>query len=182
MFFALSFMLNSKNDICFLVKINFEHKIVDKLLPGNIVGSGGCILFSVSLRWLLLAFIELSFASTVVVSNQVHLEALFQLERDIEAAARWKFCALSQEPLRQPMVACKLGRYDPGSVYIAPPCVRLVIVPVPFRLYNKEALIEALLNKSIAENDNAKHIRSLKVSKTFPQNLQIVFHLAQFVF
>jgi len=62
-----------------------------------------------------------------------------QLQRDFEVGARWNLCALSQQPLREPIVACELGR-----------------------LYNKEALIEALLNKTIAGNANASHIRSLK--------------------
>ena len=26
-------------------------------------------------------------------------------------AAKWKHCALSQQPLRQPIVACQLGRF-----------------------------------------------------------------------
>ncbi|GAA6060354.1 hypothetical protein JCM10212_004538 [Sporobolomyces blumeae] len=61
---------------------------------------------------------------------------------------RWAFCALSKEPLRQPVVSCPLGK-----------------------LYNKEAVIAHLLNPPSASasspygNDGllvAGHIRSLK--------------------
>jgi len=66
-----------------------------------------------------------------------------KVERDIENAAKWKYCSLTQVALREPIVACYLGR-----------------------LYNKEAVIEALLAKTIAENENANHIRNLKDIKT----------------
>eukprot|EP01069_Polyplicarium_translucidae_P006844 Polyplicarium_translucidae@DN302_c0_g1_i1.p1 len=54
-----------------------------------------------------------------------------------ERALRWKNCALTTNPLRKPVVACRLGR-----------------------IYNKEALIEVLLSKK--RPDSVKHIRSLK--------------------
>ena len=34
----------------------------------------------------------------------------FQKDRDAELGAKWKHCAISQEPLQQPIVACELGR------------------------------------------------------------------------
>ncbi|GAA5875726.1 hypothetical protein JCM8547_007050 [Rhodosporidiobolus lusitaniae] len=61
---------------------------------------------------------------------------------------RWAFCALSKQPLRQPVVSCPLGR-----------------------LYNKEALISYLLNPPSSSEHSpfgsdgllvAGHIRSLK--------------------
>ncbi|XP_064486850.1 replication termination factor 2-like [Ornithodoros turicata] len=61
-----------------------------------------------------------------------------QKDKDAEAVAKWKHCAITQEELRLPVVSCDLGR-----------------------LYNKEAVIEYLLNKE-ATSDIAKHIRSLK--------------------
>uniref|UniRef100_G3MSP9 Replication termination factor 2 n=1 Tax=Amblyomma maculatum TaxID=34609 RepID=G3MSP9_AMBMU len=61
-----------------------------------------------------------------------------QKDKDAEAVAKWKHCAITQEELRQPIVSCELGR-----------------------LYNKEAVIECLLNKDTA-CEAAKHIRSLK--------------------
>lgn len=61
-----------------------------------------------------------------------------QKDKDAEAVAKWKHCAITQEELRLPVVSCELGR-----------------------LYNKEAVIEYLLNKE-ASCDVAKHIRSLK--------------------
>ncbi|XP_028854424.1 replication termination factor 2 isoform X2 [Denticeps clupeoides] len=64
-----------------------------------------------------------------------------KVDRDAEIAARWRHCALSQEKLRRPVVACELGR-----------------------LYNKDAVIEYLLDKS-AERPNtevASHIRGIK--------------------
>ncbi|XP_071350044.1 replication termination factor 2 [Trachinotus anak] len=64
-----------------------------------------------------------------------------KVDKNAELAAKWKYCALSQEKLRRPIVACDLGR-----------------------LYNKDAVIEYLLDKS-AERPNAEavtHIRGIK--------------------
>ncbi|XP_076597439.1 replication termination factor 2 [Chaetodon auriga] len=64
-----------------------------------------------------------------------------KVDKNAELAAKWKYCALSQEKLRRPIVACELGR-----------------------LYNKDAVIEFLLDKS-AERPNAEavtHIRGIK--------------------
>ncbi|XP_058488590.1 replication termination factor 2 [Solea solea] len=64
-----------------------------------------------------------------------------KVDRNAELAAKWKHCALSQEKLRQPIVSCDLGR-----------------------LYNKDAVIEYLLDKT-AERPNTEavtHIRGLK--------------------
>ncbi|KAM3877542.1 replication termination factor 2 [Diretmus argenteus] len=64
-----------------------------------------------------------------------------KVDRNAELAAKWKYCALSQEKLRRPIVACDLGR-----------------------LFNKDAVIEYLLDKS-AERPNtevAAHIRGMK--------------------
>ncbi|XP_062402278.1 replication termination factor 2 [Sardina pilchardus] len=64
-----------------------------------------------------------------------------KVDKSAELAARWKYCALSQEKLRRPIVACDLGRF-----------------------YNKDAVIEYLLDKS-AERPNievATHIRGIK--------------------
>ncbi|XP_030839317.1 replication termination factor 2 isoform X1 [Strongylocentrotus purpuratus] len=58
-------------------------------------------------------------------------------DQNMERVARWHHCALTQEKLRQPMVACELGR-----------------------LYNKEAVLECLLDKS--KSESALHIKSLK--------------------
>ncbi|GAA5933229.1 replication termination factor 2 [Sporobolomyces koalae] len=65
---------------------------------------------------------------------------------------RWAFCALSKEPLREPVVSCPLGK-----------------------LYNKEAVISYLLNPPTASEHSpfgsdgllvASHIRSLKDVRT----------------
>ncbi|RVE73054.1 hypothetical protein OJAV_G00045560 [Oryzias javanicus] len=64
-----------------------------------------------------------------------------KVDKNAELLAKWKFCALSQERLRRPIVSCELGR-----------------------LYNKDAVIEYLLDKS-AERPNAEavtHIRGIK--------------------
>uniref|UniRef100_A0A3P8QMV3 Replication termination factor 2 n=1 Tax=Astatotilapia calliptera TaxID=8154 RepID=A0A3P8QMV3_ASTCA len=64
-----------------------------------------------------------------------------KVDKNAELAAKWKYCALSQEKLRRPIVSCELGR-----------------------LYNKDAIIEYLLDKS-AERPNAEavaHIRGIK--------------------
>ncbi|CAL8340386.1 unnamed protein product [Merluccius merluccius] len=64
-----------------------------------------------------------------------------KVDRNAELAAKWKYCALSQEKLRRPIITCELGR-----------------------LYNKDAVIEYLLDKT-AERPNtevATHIRGMK--------------------
>lgn len=64
-----------------------------------------------------------------------------KVDKNAELAAKWKYCALSQERLKRPIVACELGR-----------------------LYNKDAIIEYLLDKS-AERPNTEvvaHIRGIK--------------------
>ncbi|KAK5872161.1 hypothetical protein PBY51_012886 [Eleginops maclovinus] len=64
-----------------------------------------------------------------------------KVDRNAELAAKWKYCALSQEKLRRPIVSCEVGR-----------------------LYNKDAIIEYLLDKT-AERPNAEavtHIRGIK--------------------
>ena len=53
--------------------------------------------------------------------------------------AKWRHCAISSQTLREPIVACYLGN-----------------------LYNKESVIEALLDRSKMP-ELAIHIRSLKV-------------------
>ncbi|KAK2194171.1 hypothetical protein NP493_2g18025 [Ridgeia piscesae] len=61
-------------------------------------------------------------------------------DRDAELGAKWKHCAITQEPLQQPIVACELGR-----------------------LYNKESVLEMLLDKSKFEcAQSFDHIRGLK--------------------
>ncbi|KFR10124.1 Protein RTF2, partial [Opisthocomus hoazin] len=64
-----------------------------------------------------------------------------QVDKNAEMVARWNYCALSQEKLRQPIVACELGR-----------------------LYNKAAIIEFLLDKSADKTamEAASHIKSIK--------------------
>ncbi|XP_055508031.1 replication termination factor 2 [Leucoraja erinacea] len=64
-----------------------------------------------------------------------------QVDKNASLVARWNYCAISQTPLRKPIVACELGR-----------------------LYNKDALIEYLLDKSEDKCiiETATHIKSLK--------------------
>lgn len=64
-----------------------------------------------------------------------------KVDKDAELVAQWNYCALSQEILRRPIVACELGR-----------------------LYNKDAVIEFLLDKSAekALGKAASHIKSIK--------------------
>lgn len=59
-----------------------------------------------------------------------------QKDKDSERLFKWQHCHLTQEPLRKPIAACQLGR-----------------------LYNKEAVIERLLDKSTPD---LGHIKSLK--------------------
>lgn len=66
-----------------------------------------------------------------------------QKDKDSVRLYKWRHCALTQEPLDKPVVACELGR-----------------------LYNKEAIIEKLLNAKsegkTSESNTADHIKSLK--------------------
>uniref|UniRef100_A0A2K6UL45 Replication termination factor 2 n=1 Tax=Saimiri boliviensis boliviensis TaxID=39432 RepID=A0A2K6UL45_SAIBB len=65
----------------------------------------------------------------------------YDVDKDAELVAQWNYCTLSQEILRRPIVACELGR-----------------------LYNKDAVIEFLLDKSAekALGKAASHIKSIK--------------------
>jgi len=36
---------------------------------------------------------------------------LFQVSRSAELQAKWKHCAITQQPLLPPIVACELGRW-----------------------------------------------------------------------
>ncbi|KAI0089983.1 Rtf2 RING-finger-domain-containing protein [Irpex rosettiformis] len=68
-----------------------------------------------------------------------------QADKANQTRARWFFCALSKRPLQEPIVSCALGK-----------------------LYNKDAIIEYLLDKSAYGDgeDICGHIRSLKDVKT----------------
>ena len=72
-----------------------------------------------------------------------------QTDKSIELVAKWQFCAISSNKLVEPIVSCELGR-----------------------LYNKDAVIEYLLDKSSTPNGSlVQHIRSLK--DVTPLNLTI---------
>ncbi|CAH2303080.1 RTF2 homolog [Pelobates cultripes] len=64
-----------------------------------------------------------------------------KIDKNAELVARWYYCTLSQEKLTKPIVACELGR-----------------------LYNKDAVIEFLLDKSPDKPhaESAAHIKSMK--------------------
>nr|XP_056700958.1 replication termination factor 2 isoform X2 [Euleptes europaea] len=64
-----------------------------------------------------------------------------KVDKNAELVAQWYYCTLSQEKLSRPIVACELGR-----------------------LYNKDAIIEFLLEKSSekAIMEAASHIKSIK--------------------
>jgi len=62
------------------------------------------------------------------------------VSRDVQLAGRWRICQLSQQTLREPIVVCRLGM-----------------------LYNKEAVLEALLTKGKMETmANGRHIRGVR--------------------
>nr|XP_034832586.1 replication termination factor 2 [Maniola hyperantus] len=70
-----------------------------------------------------------------------------QKDKDAERSFKWRNCALSQQPLQEPVVACGLGR-----------------------LYSKSSVLEALLDKeskpdSISHIKNLKDIKDLKLTK-----------------
>lgn len=62
-----------------------------------------------------------------------------QKDKNADLVAKWKHCALSNESLREPIVACELGR-----------------------LYNKDAVIEYLLNKGSEKVERVNHIKGLR--------------------
>lgn len=63
----------------------------------------------------------------------------FQKDKESELAYRWRYCALKQERLREPIVMCGLGR-----------------------LYSKQSIIEQLLDKDTEMPEACKHIKSLR--------------------
>ncbi|XP_059058332.1 replication termination factor 2 [Achroia grisella] len=70
-----------------------------------------------------------------------------QKDKDAERSFKWRNCALSQQRLQEPVVACGLGR-----------------------LYSKSSILEALLDKetkpeSISHIKNLKDIKDLKLNK-----------------
>ncbi|KAL7985589.1 hypothetical protein Chor_004159 [Crotalus horridus] len=64
-----------------------------------------------------------------------------KVDKNAELVAQWYYCTLSQEKLNRPIVACELGR-----------------------LYNKDGVIEFLLDKSSDKVlvEAASHIKSIK--------------------
>ncbi|KAL0579633.1 Replication termination factor 2 [Marasmius crinis-equi] len=68
-----------------------------------------------------------------------------QADKANQTRARWLFCALSKRPLQEPVVSCALGK-----------------------LYNKDAILEFLLDRSTYGDGQriCGHIRSLKDVKT----------------
>ncbi|OQR68105.1 UPF0549 protein C20orf43-like [Tropilaelaps mercedesae] len=60
-------------------------------------------------------------------------------DTNAQNAFKWKHCAISQQALKQPIVACDLGR-----------------------LYNKEAIIQYLLKRADSPLEAAAHIRQLR--------------------
>jgi len=61
-----------------------------------------------------------------------------QVDKDAEIAAKWRHCAITQQPLIPPIVCCELGR-----------------------LYNKDSVITHILEKGNG-TDIAKHIKGMK--------------------
>ncbi|XP_075992229.1 replication termination factor 2 [Anticarsia gemmatalis] len=61
-----------------------------------------------------------------------------QKDKDAERSFKWRNCALSQQPLQEPVVACGLGR-----------------------LYSKSSVLEALLDKE-TKPESINHIKNLK--------------------
>ncbi|XP_071965593.1 uncharacterized protein [Antedon mediterranea] len=62
-----------------------------------------------------------------------------QAQKEFERVAKWRHCSITQEPLRQPIVACQLGM-----------------------LYNKESVLEFLIEVEKPANSNCDHIKTLK--------------------
>ena len=62
-----------------------------------------------------------------------------KVDKEFELNAKWFHCAITQQELQSPIVSCELGN-----------------------IYNKESVLEYLLDKSSASTDTAKHIRNLK--------------------
>lgn len=62
-----------------------------------------------------------------------------KLDKNMKNAAKWRTCQMSQQKLKKPIVADRLGR-----------------------MYSKEAVIEAILNKTIPQS--CVHIKGMKAS------------------
>ncbi|KAK2110199.1 Replication termination factor 2 [Saguinus oedipus] len=93
--------------------------------------------------------------------NMIYVKMSFEgrggshVDKDAELVAQWNYCTLSQEILRRPIVACELGR-----------------------LYNKDAVIEFLLDKSAekALGKAASHIKSIKMISNMEQPQRGLIH------
>ncbi|KAF8367121.1 tads-1 [Pristionchus pacificus] len=59
-----------------------------------------------------------------------------KLDKNMKNAAKWRTCQMSQQKLKKPIVADRLGR-----------------------MYSKEAVIEAILNKTIPQSCDVKELR-----------------------
>ncbi|CAI5438135.1 unnamed protein product [Caenorhabditis angaria] len=62
-----------------------------------------------------------------------------KIDKHVKNATKWRNCQLTQLPLKKPVIACRLGK-----------------------LYNKEDVINAILNKTIAKSLSASHIKGTK--------------------
>ena len=88
-----------------------------------------------------------------------------QKDKDFDRLHRWSNCALTQEPLRRPIIACQLGR-----------------------MYNKQTILEFLLDSksgNLNEDDLkfdpgiVRHIKGIKVGriKAVPRAVQLFYLL-----
>uniref|UniRef100_A0A8R1DRJ2 Replication termination factor 2 n=2 Tax=Caenorhabditis japonica TaxID=281687 RepID=A0A8R1DRJ2_CAEJA len=59
-----------------------------------------------------------------------------KLDKHVKNATKWRNCQLTQLPLKKPVIACRFGK-----------------------LYNKEDVINAILNKTIGKSASASHIK-----------------------
>ncbi|KAK0426383.1 hypothetical protein QR680_009682 [Steinernema hermaphroditum] len=62
-----------------------------------------------------------------------------KVDKNVTNASKWRMCQLSQSPLQKHIIACRFGR-----------------------LYNKEAILEGLINKTLNQNELTRHIKSRK--------------------
>ncbi|CAI4222180.1 unnamed protein product [Auanema sp. JU1783] len=62
-----------------------------------------------------------------------------KIDKAVKNATKWENCQLTQQPLKKPIIACRLGR-----------------------LFSKEAVLEAILTKTIKNFESASHIRGMK--------------------
>lgn len=76
----------------------------------NVVSNVRNVAVAVSFQNLTVSVILMCYRRSYMVYSFLMVFLHKQVDKNAELAAKWKYCALSQEKLRRPIVSCELGR------------------------------------------------------------------------